>query len=133
MSGAQKVVCVTGASGYIASWLVKLLLQRGYTVKATVRDPSQCSLSLCFLMVSDNVLAQSQFWVCLFFALTCRFVMLLLFCKTFLKKALSNENFGSLMCCNYFLFSFLTFVCHAVLHINKFSIPIGISVHIFHR
>ncbi|GER45365.1 NAD(P)-binding Rossmann-fold superfamily protein [Striga asiatica] len=33
-----KVVCVTGASGFIASWLVKLLLQRGYTVKATVRN-----------------------------------------------------------------------------------------------
>ncbi|KAJ4826233.1 hypothetical protein Tsubulata_032290, partial [Turnera subulata] len=40
MSGEGKVVCVTGASGYIASWLVKLLLQRGYTVKATVRDPN---------------------------------------------------------------------------------------------
>ncbi|OMO79579.1 NAD-dependent epimerase/dehydratase [Corchorus olitorius] len=38
-SAAEKVVCMTGASGYIASWLVKLLLQRGYTVKATVRDP----------------------------------------------------------------------------------------------
>ncbi|XP_010246748.1 PREDICTED: cinnamoyl-CoA reductase 1-like [Nelumbo nucifera] len=38
MSGAGKLVCVTGASGYIASWLVKLLLQRGYTVKASVRD-----------------------------------------------------------------------------------------------
>ncbi|KAJ0714408.1 putative NAD-dependent epimerase/dehydratase, NAD(P)-binding domain superfamily [Helianthus annuus] len=33
-----KVVCVTGASGYIASWMVKLLLHHGYTVKATVRD-----------------------------------------------------------------------------------------------
>ncbi|CAN6567255.1 unnamed protein product [Malus baccata var. baccata] len=32
--------CVTGASGYIASWLVKHLLQKGYTVKATVRDPN---------------------------------------------------------------------------------------------
>uniref|UniRef100_A0A2N9FTR8 NAD-dependent epimerase/dehydratase domain-containing protein n=1 Tax=Fagus sylvatica TaxID=28930 RepID=A0A2N9FTR8_FAGSY len=40
MSEAEKVVCVTGASGYIASWLVKFLLQRGYTVKATVRDPN---------------------------------------------------------------------------------------------
>ncbi|GKC07227.1 ribonuclease H-like domain-containing protein [Tanacetum coccineum] len=30
-----------GGSGYIASWLVKFLLQRGYTVKASVRDPSQ--------------------------------------------------------------------------------------------
>ncbi|XP_034687913.1 cinnamoyl-CoA reductase 1-like [Vitis riparia] len=34
------VVCVTGASGYVASWLVKLLLQRDYTVKASVRDPN---------------------------------------------------------------------------------------------
>ncbi|KAH9774409.1 Epimerase domain-containing protein [Citrus sinensis] len=38
--GEEKVVCVTGASGFVASWLVKLLLQRGYTVKATVRDPN---------------------------------------------------------------------------------------------
>ncbi|KAL3516445.1 hypothetical protein ACH5RR_023347 [Cinchona calisaya] len=37
-AGGGKVVCVTGASGYIASWLVKLLLERGYTVKASVRD-----------------------------------------------------------------------------------------------
>ncbi|GMH30457.1 hypothetical protein Nepgr_032300 [Nepenthes gracilis] len=36
----KKTVCVTGASGYIASWLVKLLLLRGYIVKATVRDLS---------------------------------------------------------------------------------------------
>ncbi|GKV12612.1 hypothetical protein SLEP1_g23734 [Rubroshorea leprosula] len=40
MSGEGKVVCVTGASGFIASWLVKLLLDRGYTVKASVRDPN---------------------------------------------------------------------------------------------
>ncbi|KAM0838265.1 hypothetical protein ACQ4PT_061096 [Festuca glaucescens] len=32
-------VCVTGGGGYIASWLVKLLLSRGYAVHATVRDP----------------------------------------------------------------------------------------------
>ncbi|XP_062115491.1 phenylacetaldehyde reductase-like isoform X3 [Humulus lupulus] len=40
MSGAGKVVCVTGASGYIASWLVKVLLQSGYIVKATVSNLS---------------------------------------------------------------------------------------------
>ncbi|XP_062115497.1 phenylacetaldehyde reductase-like [Humulus lupulus] len=40
MSGEEKVVCVSGASGYIASWLVKFLLQHGYTVKASVRDPN---------------------------------------------------------------------------------------------
>ncbi|KAA8515650.1 hypothetical protein F0562_018739 [Nyssa sinensis] len=38
MSGAGKVACVTGASGFIASWLVKMLLDRNYTVKATVRN-----------------------------------------------------------------------------------------------
>lgn len=38
--GNGKVVCVTGASGFIASWLVKLLLNQGYTVKASVRDPA---------------------------------------------------------------------------------------------
>ena len=43
--GEGKVVCVTGASGFIASWLVKLLLQHDYTVKATVRDPSRFSIS----------------------------------------------------------------------------------------
>ncbi|KAL5540166.1 hypothetical protein UlMin_044045 [Ulmus minor] len=40
MSGGGKLVAVTGASGYIASWLVKFLLQRGYTVKVSVRDPN---------------------------------------------------------------------------------------------
>ncbi|CAN1263929.1 Phenylacetaldehyde reductase [Linum perenne] len=39
-SGEGKTVCVTGASGYIASWIVKLLLSSGYTVKASVRDPN---------------------------------------------------------------------------------------------
>ncbi|VFR01969.1 unnamed protein product [Cuscuta campestris] len=38
---AQKggeVVCVTGGSGGIGSWLVRLLLDRGYVVHATVKD-----------------------------------------------------------------------------------------------
>ncbi|XP_078150291.1 cinnamoyl-CoA reductase 1-like [Carex rostrata] len=40
LAGAEaKTVCVTGAGGYIASWLVKLLLEKGYTVKGTVRNP----------------------------------------------------------------------------------------------
>ncbi|RCV22336.1 hypothetical protein SETIT_4G212300v2 [Setaria italica] len=40
MEAAAKSVCVTGAGGFVASWLVKLLLSRGhYTVRGTVRDP----------------------------------------------------------------------------------------------
>uniref|UniRef100_A0A0E0QT54 NAD-dependent epimerase/dehydratase domain-containing protein n=1 Tax=Oryza rufipogon TaxID=4529 RepID=A0A0E0QT54_ORYRU len=35
----RRLVCVTGAGGFIGSWLVKLLLSRGYAVHATVRDP----------------------------------------------------------------------------------------------
>lgn len=30
-------VCVTGANGFVASWLIMRLLQQGYSVKATVR------------------------------------------------------------------------------------------------
>ncbi|GLJ18253.1 hypothetical protein SUGI_0322850 [Cryptomeria japonica] len=33
-------VCVTGAGGFIASWLIKMLLSRGYIVKGTVSDPN---------------------------------------------------------------------------------------------
>ncbi|KAI3463463.1 hypothetical protein Pfo_020126 [Paulownia fortunei] len=38
-SVAGKLVCVTGAGGFIASWLVKVLLEKGYTVRGTVRNP----------------------------------------------------------------------------------------------
>ncbi|KAJ3709196.1 hypothetical protein LUZ61_012901 [Rhynchospora tenuis] len=34
----DKCVCVTGGSGFIGSWLVHFLLDRGYTVHATVMD-----------------------------------------------------------------------------------------------
>lgn len=34
-------VLVTGASGYIAGWIIKYLLEKGYTVHGTVRDPSK--------------------------------------------------------------------------------------------
>ncbi|TQE03372.1 hypothetical protein C1H46_011023 [Malus baccata] len=39
-------VCVTGGTGFVASWLVMRLLQHGYTVGATVRpDPAHGSNS----------------------------------------------------------------------------------------
>nr|UXM19723.1 dihydroflavonol 4-reductase 2 [Hydrangea macrophylla] len=39
MAPATTTVCVTGAAGFIWSWLVMRLLERGYIVRATVRDP----------------------------------------------------------------------------------------------
>jgi nucleoside-diphosphate-sugar epimerase len=36
-----KTVMVTGASGYIGSWVVKYLLEKDYDVRATVRDKSK--------------------------------------------------------------------------------------------
>lgn len=39
-------ICVTGAGGYVASWVVKLLLSKGYKVHGTVRDPCTYHLHL---------------------------------------------------------------------------------------
>jgi NADP-dependent 3-hydroxy acid dehydrogenase YdfG len=36
---AAAPVCVTGATGYVGSWLVRTLLRRGRRVHATARDP----------------------------------------------------------------------------------------------
>jgi nucleoside-diphosphate-sugar epimerase len=36
----SKPVLVTGGSGYVASWIIKMLLEKGFDVHATVRDPS---------------------------------------------------------------------------------------------
>nr|QRV61373.1 ANR [Dimocarpus longan] len=35
----KKTACVVGGTGYVASLLIKLLLQKGYAVHTTVRDP----------------------------------------------------------------------------------------------
>ena len=72
MSEQGKLVCVTRASGYIASWLVKLLLQRGYTVKATVRDPSQFSSQLQnFILTTLLILKPHLLLSPIFFFLYC--------------------------------------------------------------
>ncbi|PIM97801.1 Dihydrokaempferol 4-reductase [Handroanthus impetiginosus] len=39
----KKTYCVTGATGYIGSWLVKSLLEKGYRVHATLRNQEKAS------------------------------------------------------------------------------------------
>ncbi|XP_006480211.2 cinnamoyl-CoA reductase 1 isoform X2 [Citrus sinensis] len=40
MALEKERVCVTGAGGFLASWVVKLLLSRDYFVHGTAREPS---------------------------------------------------------------------------------------------
>lgn len=35
--------CVTGGTGFIAAYLVKCLLEKGHTVRTTVRDPGDAA------------------------------------------------------------------------------------------
>ncbi|XP_020108989.1 cinnamoyl-CoA reductase 2-like [Ananas comosus] len=52
-------VCVTGAGGFAASWVVKLLLNNGYIVHGTVRDPSDESKN-AHLKKLENALENLQ-------------------------------------------------------------------------
>ena len=48
----SKPVLVTGANGYIASWLVKYLLEDGIDVHATVRDPDNRAKTAHLLQIA---------------------------------------------------------------------------------
>lgn len=69
VSGSKGRVCVTGASGYVASWLVKRLLQSGYHVIGTVRDPGSITpfllhhhqLMSLFIFRQNSVLIWTRF------------------------------------------------------------------------
>ena len=37
----NNIILVTGATGYVGSWIVKRLLAKGYTVRITARDKSK--------------------------------------------------------------------------------------------
>ena len=50
----SKPILVTGATGYVAGWLVKKLLDEGLTVHAAVRDPNNTSKLQVLQNLADN-------------------------------------------------------------------------------
>ncbi|KAK9689064.1 hypothetical protein RND81_09G032800 [Saponaria officinalis] len=52
----RAIYCVTGATGYIGSWLVNALLLKGCTVHATARDLEKASCLLSKLKAGDGQL-----------------------------------------------------------------------------
>ncbi|KFK31813.1 hypothetical protein AALP_AA6G162000 [Arabis alpina] len=61
MIAHKETVCVTGASGFIGSWLVMRLLERGYDVRATVRDPGNLK-KVQHLLDLPNAKTQLTLW-----------------------------------------------------------------------
>ena len=49
------LICVTGASGYIGTHVVRALIERGYRVRATVRDPSDAAKTAHLRSLGDRV------------------------------------------------------------------------------
>ncbi|XP_039168235.1 vestitone reductase-like [Eucalyptus grandis] len=49
MEGNRSTVCVTGGTGFIASWLVMRLLEQGYSVRTTVRPDPDGTRDISFL------------------------------------------------------------------------------------
>lgn len=60
--------CVTGGTGFIAAYLVKVLLEKGHNVRTTVRNPGKStfnvkgiSSSVKFLLIDSSFLIMLDF------------------------------------------------------------------------
>ncbi|XP_038682514.1 vestitone reductase-like [Tripterygium wilfordii] len=49
MEGNKGKVCVTGGTGFIASWMIKRLLENGYSVSTTIRPDPEHKRDISFL------------------------------------------------------------------------------------
>ena len=58
----SKPVMVTGANGYVASWIVKKLLEEGITVHAAVRNPSKQEKIAHLIKAADESKGEIKFF-----------------------------------------------------------------------
>ncbi len=57
-----KTILVTGASGYLGSWTVKELLEKGYTVRACVRDKNNAEKTGPLTGLSEGRTGKLELW-----------------------------------------------------------------------
>lgn len=58
----SRAVMVTGGTGYMASWIVKMLLEEGISVHATVRDPSDAPKVEHLTRIADRAAGKLTFF-----------------------------------------------------------------------
>ena len=58
----NKTVLVTGGTGYIGSWMTKMLLEKGYSVRLTVRDKSKKSKYQHLIDIERDAKGELTFW-----------------------------------------------------------------------
>ncbi len=58
----SKIILVTGGTGYIGSWVTKSLLEKGYTVRLTVRDKSKTTKYKHLLDIAKSTEGSLEFW-----------------------------------------------------------------------
>jgi uncharacterized protein YbjT (DUF2867 family) len=58
----SKPVMVTGANGYVASWIVKRLLDEGLTVHAAVRNPDDLKKVQHLIDAANNSKGEIKFF-----------------------------------------------------------------------
>jgi nucleoside-diphosphate-sugar epimerase len=58
----NKTILVTGGTGYIGSWVTKMLLEKGYTVRLTVRDKSKEAKYQHLINIANKTEGTLEFW-----------------------------------------------------------------------
>lgn len=56
------IIMVTGGTGYVGSWIVRLLLEKGYTVRAAIRNKGNLSKVRHLLDIEAETPGQLELW-----------------------------------------------------------------------